>query len=197
MGARMSQGMGFAGKVASLTTMVGAGLSLLSIALKVHPALETVKHLKEAVDLYTLYIRAPLERLLTILVPWPRTWLTSVMVDGLMFWIAFFLAVNLFVYRHERNFLPGHIYRSYCQLGAPGVGSGALCVLPKILLAFVAAPIVCIVFAITKFRAPSDRLFSAAYITLEPRTILNYVLTLVAAVASAIVLSELALRSYP
>src|SRR5258706_10998754 len=83
------------------------------------------------VDLYTLYIRAPLERLLTILVPWPRTWLTSVMVDGLMFWIAFFLAVNLFVYRHERNFLPGHIYRSYCQLGAPGVGSGALCVLPK------------------------------------------------------------------
>ena len=37
-------------------------------------------------------------------------------MDLFVFWVMFFIAVNVFVFKHERNFLPGHISRSYCQL---------------------------------------------------------------------------------
>jgi hypothetical protein len=117
-------------------------------------------------------------------------------IDLLVFWLMFFIAVNVFVYKHERNFLPGHISRSYCQLAPRNILSRMACVTPKLILAFLAAPVVCAVYALTKFRAPRGQLYSAAYLTIEPRTIFSYLLALFGGVAVVLIASAYALRAW-
>ena len=117
-------------------------------------------------------------------------------MDLLVFWVMFFIAVNVFVYKHERNFLPAHISRSYCQLTPRNPFSRSACVTPKLIVAFFAAPIVCAVYALTKFRAPRGQLYSAAYLTIQPRTIFSYLLALFGGVALVLLASAYALKAW-
>jgi hypothetical protein len=168
----------------------------LSIIIRLHPALESVKQLKESVDLYGQYIRLPLMQALSRSTALEFTgFAAATTIDILVFWVMFFIAVNVFVYKHERNFLPGHISRSYCQLRPQGTFSRIACVAPKLIAAFFAAPVVCAVFALTKFRAPRWQLYSAVYLTIQPRTIFNYLLALFGGVALVLLASVYALQA--
>jgi hypothetical protein len=189
--------LGFPGALVAATTLIGGAVSILSIAVRLHPALESVKNLKESVDLYGQYIRRPL------VMGFSRVAgvdLASVVVgtaiDVFVFWVMFFIAVNVFVYKYERNFLAGHISRSYCQLRSRKPLSRAACVTPKLIAAFFAAPIVCAVYALTKFHAPREHLYSAAYLTIQPRTIFSYLLALFGGVALVLLASAYALNAW-
>lgn len=187
--------LGVPGTFVAATTLVGGAISILSIAVRLHPALESVKHLKESVDLYSQYIRAPLLRGLSFATGTePGGFISGTVIDILVFWLTFFIAVNVFVYRHERNLLPAHIMRSYCQLTPQDGLSRFACVTPKVIAAFFAAPAVCTVYALTKFRAPAQQLYSAAYVTIQPRTIFSYLLALFGTVSLILLASAFALR---
>lgn len=187
--------LGIPGLLVAAATLVGGAISILSIAVRLHPALESVKHLKESVDLYSQYIREPLVRALSRAASADLAgFLARTAIDLLVFWFMFFIAVNVFIYMRERNFLPGHISRSYCQLVPRNILLRATCVTPKLILAFFAAPAVCTVYALTKFRAPRDQLYSAAYLTIEPRTIFSYLLALFGSVAAILIASAYAMR---
>ena len=54
--------------------------------------------------------------------------------------------------------------------------------------------VVCIVYALTKFRAPPPQLYSAAYVTIQPRTIFSYLLALFGTVSLILLVSAFALR---
>jgi hypothetical protein len=189
--------LGIPGALVAATTLIGGAISILSIAVRLHPALESVKHLKESVDLYSQYIRRPLMQALS-----RGTGLefagfaAGTAIDLFVFWGMFFIAVNIFVYKYERNFLPGHISRSYCQLAPRNALSRAACVMPKLIAAFFAAPLVCAVYAITKFRAPRGQLYSAAYLTIQPRTIFSYLLALFGGVVLVLLASSYTLKAW-
>jgi hypothetical protein len=179
------------------TTLIGGAVSILSIAVRLHPALESVKHLKESIDLYGQYIRRPIMQGLSRMTGLEFASLVAgTAIDLLVFWVMFFIAVNAFIYKYERNFLPGHISRSYCQLTSRNPISRAACVAPKLVTAFLAAPIVCSVYALTKFRAPRERLYSAAYLTIQPRTIFGYLLALFGGVALILLVSTYAVTAW-
>jgi hypothetical protein len=183
--------------VIAVTTLVGGVISVLSIVVRLHPALENVKHLKDSVDLYSHYIRTPLMRLLPHVAGVELAgFLAGTVIDLLVFWLMFFVAVNVFVYKYEHNFLPGHISRSYCQLAPRNIVARAVCVTPKLLAAFLAAPIVCTVYALTRFHAAPHELHSAAYLTIQPRMIFSYLLALFGAISLVLIASGYALRSY-
>jgi hypothetical protein len=189
--------LGIPGVLVALTTLIGGAVSILSIAVRLHPALESVKHLKESVDLYGQYIRGPLSKALSRITGFEFVgFAAGTALDLLVFWVMFFIAVNVFVYKNERNFLPSHISRSYCQLGPQGTLSRFGCVAPKLAVAFLAAPIVCAVYALTKFRAPRWQLYSAAYLTIQPRTIFSYLLALFGGVALVLLGSAYALKAW-
>jgi hypothetical protein len=189
--------LGIPGALVAATTLIGGAVSILSIAVRLHPALESVKHLKESVDLYGQYIRGPLAQALSRATGFEVAgFAAGTALDLLVFWVMFFIAVNVFVYKHERNFLPSHIARSYCQLGPQGALSRIACVAPKLLAAFFAAPVVCAVYAVTKFRAPRGQLFSAAYLTIQPRAIFGYLLALFGGVALVLLASAYALKAW-
>jgi hypothetical protein len=189
--------LGIPGTLVAATTLIGGAISILSIAVRLHPALESVKHLKESVDLYGQYIRKPLTQALSRGTGFEVAgFAAGTAMDLLVFWVMFFIAVNVFVYKHERNFLPGHISRSYCQLTPCNIFSRAACVTPKLIVAFFAAPIVCAVHALTKFRAPRWQLYSAAYLTIQPRTIFSYLLALFGGVTLILLASTYALKTW-
>ena len=189
--------LGIPGALIAATTLIGSALSILSIAIRLHPAFESVKHLKESVDLYSQYIRRPLMQALSRPTGLEFAGMAAGMfMDLLVFWAMFFIAVNVFIYKHERNLLPGHISRSYCQLAPRNLFSRVACVTPKLIAAFFAAPIVCAVYAVTKFRSPPDRLYSAAYLTIQPRTIFGYLLALFGSVSLVLIASAYALRAW-
>ena len=192
-----SSRLGIPGGLVAATTLIGGAVSILSIAVRLHPALESVKHLKESVDLYGQYMRRPLMQALSRATNYEFAGYAAGMVmDVFVFWVMFFIAVNVFVYKYERNFLPGHISRSYCQLAPRNALSRIACVTPKLIVAFFAAPIVCAVYALTKFRAPRWQLYSAAYLTIQPRTIFSYLLALFGGVALVLIASTYALRTW-
>jgi hypothetical protein len=179
------------------TTLIGGAVSILSIAVRLHPAFESAKHLKESVDLYGQYMRGPLMRGLSRTTGLEFAGLAAgMMIDLLVFWVMFFVAVNVFVYKYERNFLPGHISRSYCQLTGRNPLSRAACVAPKLITAFLVAPVVCSLYALTKFRTPRDRLYSAAYLTIQPRAIFGYLLALFGGVAFILLASAYAMKAW-
>jgi hypothetical protein len=189
--------LGIPGTLVAATTLVGGAVSILSIAVRLHPALESVKHLKESVDLYGQYIRKPLVLGLSKVAGVDLAGVVAgTVIDVLVFWVMFFIAVNVFVYKYERNFLAGHISRSYCQLTPRNPFSRAACVTPKLMTAFFAAPVVCAVYALTKFRAPREQLYSAAYLTIQPRTIFSYLLALFGGVALVLLASAYALKAW-
>jgi hypothetical protein len=189
--------LGVPGALVAATTLIGGVVSILSIAVRLHPALDSVKHLKESVDLYGTYIRKPLVLGLSKVGSIDLADVVAgTVIDVLVFWVMFFIAVNVFVYKFERNFLAGHIARSYCQLTSRDPFARAACVTPKLITAFFAAPVVCSVYALTKFRAPREQLYSAAYLTIQPRTIFSYLLALFGAVALVLLVSGYALKAW-
>jgi hypothetical protein len=189
--------LGIPGKLVAVTTLIGGAISILSIAVRLHPALESVKNLKESVDLYSQYIRGPLARALSTATGADFAgFVAGTLIDLAVFWLMFFIAVNVFIYRHEQNFLPGHISRSYCQLAPRNAFARFACVTPKLLTAFLAAPVVCVVYALTKFRAPKERLYSAAYLTIQPRTIFGYLLALFGTVSLVLIVSAYTARMF-
>jgi hypothetical protein len=189
--------LGIPAAFVTATSLIGGAVSILSIAVRLHPALESVRHLKESIDLYGQYIRRPMMQGLSRMTGLEFAGVAAgTAVDLLVFWAMFFVAVNVFIYRYERNFLPGHISRSYCQLTSRNRIARAACVAPKLVAAFLAAPIVCSVYALTKFRAPPGRLYSAAYLTIQPRTIFGYLLALFGGVALILFVSAYALTAW-
>ena len=187
--------LGVPGALVAATTLIGGAVSILSIAVRLHPALESVKHLKESV--HSQYIRSPLILGLSRATGLDVAGVVAgTVIDVLVFWVMFFIAINVFVYKYERNFLAGHISRSYCQLTPRNPLSRAACVTPKLMTAFFAAPIVCAVYALTKFRAPREQLYSAAYLTIQPRTIFSYLLALFGGVALVLLASAYALKAW-
>jgi hypothetical protein len=92
--------LGIPGALVALTTLIGGAVSILSIAVRLHPALESVKHLKESVDLYSQYIRTPLMRSLAQAtgLEFAGFLAAGTAVDLLVFWVMFFIAVNVFVH---------------------------------------------------------------------------------------------------
>lgn len=180
-----------------MTTLIGSTVCILSIAVRLLPALESVKQLKESVDLYGQYIRKPLLQGLSSVTGLEFTGLAAgTAMDVLVFWVMFFIAVNVFVYQYERNLLLGHIDRNYCLLTPRNPLSRIACVAPKLITAFFAAPIVCTVYALTKFRAPKGQLYSAAYLTIQPRTIFSYLLVLFGGVSLILLASAYALKAW-
>jgi hypothetical protein len=179
------------------STLIGGAISILSIAVRLHPALESAKHLKESVDVYSQYMRTPIMQGLSRITGFEFAGVAAgTAIDLLVFWVMFFIAVNVFVYKYERNFLPSHISRSYCQLTPRNPLSRAACVAPKLLTAFLAAPVVCSLYALSKFRTPRDRLYSAAYLTIQPRAIFSYLLALFGGVALILLASAYAVKAW-
>lgn len=186
--------LGTAGRLATGVSAFGGALSILSLVLKFHPAFENVKYLKEAIELYAVYVRAPLAGNLSVLFPAGSSWLIGVLGDGLVFWTTFFIAINVFVYRHGGRFLPGHIANNYCHLAPRKKFSLLSCVLPKLVVAFLAAPIVCTALALLKHGSDANRLYSVAYMTVQPKSIIMYIMAMVGIVAGVLTVSEFLLK---
>lgn len=185
--------LGTAGKLTASVSALGGAISILSLLLRFHPALENAKYLKEAIELYAHYIRAPLAGGLAALFPAGSSWIAGAVGDALVFWMTFFLAVNVFVYRHSRRFLPGYIADNYCHLAPRRKISRFFCAMPKLVIAFLAAPIVCTALALMKIGSGANRLYSVAYMTIQPKSIFTYIVAMAAIVAGAIAVAEFVL----
>lgn len=185
--------VGLPGIVVTAVTLFTSVLSILAIVVRLIPGLDDVRYLKDAIDVYVEYIRVPMLHLTGLQGPHGSG---GVLADLLFFWVAFFAAVNVFIYKHEGGLLPAHIRNNHCQYTAKGAVAAFACVLPKLVVAFVAAPVVCTFYALTKFRAPKDRLYSATYLTIQPREVLSYLLTLFGSVALILLAAQYVARFY-
>jgi len=188
--------VGISGFLVTVVTFLASLLSILAIAVRFMPALDDVRYLKDAIDVYVHYLRTPVLRLTGLLEPDGTAGVVGILTDLFFFWVAFFAAVNVFTYRHEGGLLPSHIYANHCQYHARGTYSALVCVVPRLLLAFAAAPIVCTVYALTKSGAPKDRLYSAAYMTIQPREVLGYLVTVFGSAAIILLLAQHASHFY-
>lgn len=187
--------LGTVGRLTAGVSAMGGALSILSLVLRLHPTLENVKYLKEVIELYALYIRAPLTEGIAALLPANDMWLASALGDGVVFWMTFFMAVNAFIYRNDGQLLPGHILDNYCQFASAKKMSRFMCLLPKLIIAFLAAPIVCSALAILKIGSSPNRLYSIAYMTIQPKSIVAYILAMFVVVAGVMAFAEFLLAS--
>ena len=148
-------------------------LSILSLFVKMSLSIELLKDFKDALQLYTKYLRAPAIKGLGVdSIP-----LASYALDGAVLWLALFLAINAFVQKIDGLFVSGHIGRGYCFRAKQTFIPLACCTLPKFIIAFLATPVVC-TLAVWAHIVLGQASITMAYMTVEPKSVARYILAL-------------------
>ncbi len=159
------------------SSLVAGALGLLPLIAHVVPAVKSLEHYEEALKLYTEHIREPL--LVFLHIDAHASQLAPVLVDISIFWIAIFLAINAFTHSKDGLFVWGHIARAYCYTKGASRPARFFCTLPKFIVSFVLAPIVCLVSLYTSLRT-RRRYLTMAYLTVNPRQTALYLVGLFA-----------------
>lgn len=153
-------GAGAAAAVAT-TTIIFAGLPLLA----------RLFGSERLLQLYNALIRKTLFKVVLgtdSTLPWSSVW-----IDMLVLWLALFVAVNVFVYKNEGDFLWGHIRKNYCATAARRSTGVGWCTAWKWVFAFVVLPYACLrIFAAAVGSRQS--LHTSCFITLDPDELTRY-----------------------
>ena len=144
-------------------------LTILSLLMRATPAIDTLKDYKDAFDLYAKYIRTPIMTYLGL----NSTHHLSYALDITIIWFALFASINAFVQRTDGLFVWGHIARTYCFREKNTLLAQITSVTPKFLIAFLAAPLVCIVATWSRIITGSASI-TMAYMTIEPKIVARY-----------------------
>lgn len=164
--------------------LVAGAIGLMSLVAHTTVFFESLHHYKEALDLYTNYVRLPLLQAAGL------TEVPALAIDVAVVWLALFAAINAFVFRADGNFLWGHIGHNYCFQSKQTWLGKVQCRLPKFIWAFLMTPIVCILAGASNLLT-GRTYFTMAYITLQTTAVAKYFAGLFA--ISALALAALAL----
>lgn len=145
---------------------------------------ESLHQYKEALHLYTSYVRLPLLRAVGLETA------PTFAVDVAVLWLALFAAVNAFILSADGMFLWGHIGHHYCLRTKQTRLARVLCRLPKYLWAFLLTPLVCFLAAIASLMSGRTYI-TLAYVTVHTTTVAKFLAALFA--ISTLVLAGLAL----
>jgi hypothetical protein len=148
-------------------------LAIFSILIRATPAIDTLKDYKDALDIYAKYVRTPMARSLSL----DATHYLSYGLDIVILWCALFAAINAFVQRDDGLFVWGHIARCYCFKEKQTFLAQTRCVVPKLLIAFLAAPIVCTIATWSRVTTGEPSI-TMAYMTVDPKIVARYLCAL-------------------
>lgn len=168
--------------------LFAGSVGLLSIFASLAQALESFHHIKEAAELYLVYVRGPVLNALGL-----NTVQASISFDVLVVWLATFAAVNALIYRSEGTFLWHHIGQNYCFRTRQTFFPQLACRIPKLIWAFLMTPFVCLASIYTTARTGNTHL-RMAYLTVEPKALSKYVVVIIAIPTVLLAISALMLK---
>lgn len=179
----------------SLVQLAVSGVSIISVsalvvmAVSTSGALRELLHLNGASRAYHDVLRKPLMKAVfgtDLDLPW-----TNVLLDAALLWLSLFAIINVFVYRHEKQLLWGHIRQNYCARAT--ARASPACTAIKWLAALLATPWACVRIASAAIGS-KHTLFTSWYITLSPNDMISHLKTIGYGVAGVIALLALIRR---
>jgi len=153
-------------------SLFAATLALIPILASFAPALINIREFNESFHLYTSWVRDPLLNAIAYAsgheVRWPY------LVDVIIFWLAIFGAVNIFIHRQDGLFVWGHIRHNSCFIAPSNKWGQVTCTLPKFIVALVLSPIICAAAIVSSLRTGRTRL-TMGFITIDPSEVAKLV----------------------
>ena len=156
---------------AAIFAFCASALSLLPVIAHFVPTLESAREYQEALHLYSKYLRLPVAGIVANIT---GSHISLYAIDLVFFWVAIFVAVNIFIWRSDDGLLVwGHIKRNGCFTAGRGFLATSICTLPKFLVAFALAPFVCVAAMISRIWTHRS-MMTMANITVDPGEVGRY-----------------------